>query len=120
MDIDNGESSANRETLSAMREPTWRGPPVVPEKQFIGKMDLKNNPTYEPNLHLPNLSTGVVRANFEYAIKKNDTQQNAQIFDPEFLNIMGHTLQQNPLVNNIVYRGKNNNNDTYMFEYTQK
>jgi hypothetical protein len=93
----------------------------VPEKQFIGKTELKENPTFDPHLHLPNKAKVVARANFQMNINKKDTQQNTPILDPEFVAIMGNTLAKNPLVNNLVYRGTaDNNGDTYMFQYTER
>jgi hypothetical protein len=79
-------------------------------------MVLKDPATYETYLN-PNKSNGVHRSDFMQIAKKNDTQQVQEIFDADFINIMGNSLTNNTLVNNLVHRGTYNSNpvNTFMF-----
>jgi hypothetical protein len=133
MDVNAMETSDARETTLKLRFPATKnislvgtaGRPVdlhrAPDKSLIGKMTLKDNPSYNPNLGLANKSRVVVRADFEMNHNKNDLQQNTPILDADFIEILGEVLTNNPLVNNLVHKSTNKNTqNTYMFNYTDR
>ena len=111
----NIESSDGRETVSKQRAPTWKGYADTPSVKQVNMM-LKDAATYESYLN-PNKANEVLRTDFMQIAKRNDVQQTQQIFDKDFINIMGNTLTHNTLVNNLVYRGSYDNNpvNTFIF-----
>jgi len=113
----NIESSDGRETVGKERTPTWKGYAETPSTEQVNMM-LKNAATYDAYLH-PNQANQVLVADIVQNIKKNDVQQTQQIFDSNFINIMGNTLTHNSLVNNMVHRGVYNSNPVNTFVFNQ-
>ena len=101
---ENIQSSDGRETISKSRVPTWKGFAETPSINHIN-MQLKNPATHEAYLN-PNMSNELMRSDFMQSTKKNDVQQVKEIFDSDFINIMGNYMTQNSLVNNLVHKGK--------------
>jgi hypothetical protein len=105
LDVNNMEQSDNREIISKQRAPTWKGTSQTPDEKLLN-VELRNAVTYE-NRMMPDKSKlgNHKRSSFNYNINKKDVQQNQLIFDEQFLEIMGDTIQSNPLINNILYKG---------------
>ena len=117
-DINNMETSDNRELIAKERAPTWRGIAMTPNEKLL-KVELKDAVTY--NSHTtPNKSRfNINKVDLNYRINKKDVQQTPMIFDEHFIEIMGDTIENNPLVNNIVYKGRVNQQNSNTFTYNQ-
>jgi len=81
-------------------------------------MMLKNAATHDAYLH-PNKAKEVLRADFMQIAKKNDVQQTQQIFDNDFINIMGNYMTNNSLVNNLVHKGSYSQNPVNTFTFNK-
>ena len=111
------QSSDGRETVAKERAPTWNGFAETPSTNQVNMM-LKDAATYDAYLH-PNKATEVLRADFMQIAKKNDVQQTQQIFDNDFINIMGNYMTNNSLVNNLVHKGSYNQNPVNTFTFNK-
>jgi len=114
------ETSDGREIVAKQRIPTTRGAYNVPNKQFIN-IELKDDPKFDPLMIRDGTNKYVLRADTEYNLKKNNTQQTMPIFDANFLNIMNDTLENNPIVNNLIHKSTLNIdtcNPDRIFEYS--
>ena len=117
-DISNMETSDNREVIAKERTPTWRGVAMTPNEKLLN-VELKDVVTYETRM-IPNKSKfNIKQSDINYRINKKDVQQTPMIFDEHFIEIMGDTIENNPLVNNIVYQGKANQQNSNMFVYNK-
>jgi hypothetical protein len=107
--VEHMETSDGREVIAKRVVPTWKGIAETPSKELVNA-ELKNAVTYEDVINIPNKSRNTNRNNFIYELNKNDVQQLQPIFDNSFIEIMGNTLKNNCLINNLVYKSNNNNN----------
>ncbi len=113
LDANQMMTKSNREIVMKERAPTQRGISLTPDSRLMN-VELKDNVKHNPLL-IPNKSFECKRSNFEYSSKKNNTQTQNNVFDDEFLYIMGDVLTQNALVNNLVHQGNKNAEVRNMF-----
>ena len=113
LDANHMITKSNREEVMKGRAPTQKGVSLTPDSKLMN-VELKDNIKYD-SLLIPNKSFECKRSNFEYSSKKNNTQNQNNVFDDEFLDIMGDILTQNALVNNLVHRSNKNAEVRNMF-----